>query len=77
MIVQKILFYLRLYPKKNIVICDPMPELTITQLFTPTTKGNGWSGKDLSYGLSTLYLSANLQNNKYLKGEYGEGRGKG
>jgi hypothetical protein len=31
---------------------------------------------DLSHWLSTLYLSANLQNNKYVKGEYGEGRGK-
>ncbi len=41
-------------------VWDPIAELTVThhgqlhsQQSTPTTKGQGWSGEDLSYWLST------------------------
>ncbi len=65
--------------KEKYGVCDPMLELTIvilshsqlcSRLSSPTTKGKGWSGEDLSYWLSTFVSKTGfLCNHKYREGE--------
>ncbi len=78
---------LRLYSKKNIVsgaLCRSWLNFTLSHsqlrshLSTSTTKGKGWSGKDLSYWLSTFVSVLLLSKTTHWKREItekGEGRG--